>query len=104
MNATMESNVQDTLLEVTPMDLNFDIDGFADFSRAYIEGTTITLTAPITSEGRRFLRWSVDGEMQAFGIRTVEVIVSEDTILKAFYQRPGSVDPELPTEGSGDME
>ncbi len=104
MNATMESNVGDTLLEVTPMDLNFDIDGFADFSRAYIEGTTVTLTAPSTSQGRRFLRWSVNGEMQAFGIRAIEVTISADTTLKAFYQRPGRVVPELPTEDSGDME
>ncbi len=103
-NATAQSNVPGTLIEVTPMDLNWDIDGFADFTRSYVEGTTITLTAPITSEGHRFLRWSIDGEMQGFGIRTVEVTISKDTTLKAFYQRPGRVDPELPTEGSGDME
>ena len=86
------------------MDLNWDIDGFADFTRSYIEGTTITLLAPSTSDGRRFLRWSVNGEMQGFGIRTIEVTISADTTLKAFYLRPGRVIPELPTEGSGDMD
>ena len=104
MNATMESNVSATLLEVTPMDLNWDIDGFADFSRAYIEGTMVTLTAPSLSEGRRFLRWSINGEMQEFGIRRIDVTITADTALKAFYQRQGRVVPKLPTEGSGDMD
>ena len=42
--------------------------------------------------------------MQGFGIRTIEVTISADTTLKAFYLRPGRVIPELPTEGSGDMD
>ncbi len=103
-NATMQSNVPDTFIEMTPLDLNVDSDGFADFTRAFVEGTAITLTAPSTSDGRRFLRWSVNGEMQGFGIRTIEVTISEDLTLKAFYQRPSRVTPDRPTEGSGDME
>ena len=103
-NATMQSNVADTFIEVTPLDLNVDSDGFANFSRAYVEGTTLTLTAPSTSNGRRFLRWMVDGQMQGFGIRAIDVTISEDTTLKAFYQRPGRITPDRPSEGSGDME
>ena len=103
-NATMQSNVFDTFIEMTPLDLNVDSDGFADFTRTFVEGTTITLLAPITSEGRRFLRWSVNGELQGFGIRTIEVTISEDTALKAFYQRRGRVVPNFPSEGSGDLE
>ncbi|MCH8880000.1 MAG: hypothetical protein IID34_08970 [Planctomycetes bacterium] len=104
INATMESNVFDTFIQMTPLDLNIDSDGFADFTRTFVEGTTITLMAPITSEGRRFLRWSVNGELQGFGIRTIEVTISEDTALKAFYQRRGRVVPNFPSEGSGDLE
>jgi len=104
MNATMESNVFDTFIEMTPLDLNVDSDGFANFTRTFVEGTTITLMAPITSEGRRFLRWSVNGELQGFGIRTIEVSISADTTLKAFYQRRGRVVPDHPSEGSGDLE
>ncbi len=88
VNATMQSNVPDTFIEMTPTDVNIDSDGFANFTRSLFEGTTITLKAPITSEGRRFLRWSVDGVMQGFGIRTIEVTIDEDTTLKAFYRRP----------------
>ena len=99
----MQSNVPDTFIEMTPLDLNVDSDGFADFTRTFVEGTTITLQAPSTSDGRRFLRWSVNGEMQGFGIRTVDVTISADTTLKVFYSRRGRVLPELPTEVSGDM-
>ncbi|MCH8880871.1 MAG: hypothetical protein IID34_13450 [Planctomycetes bacterium] len=104
INATMQSNVFDTFIEMTPLDLNVDSDGFADFTRTFVEGTTITLMAPITSEGRRFLRWSVNGELQGFGIRTIEVTISADTTLKAFYQRRSRVVPNFPSEGSGDLE
>ena len=45
-NAHVESNVADTFVEVGPLDLNFDDDGFADFSRSYYGGTAMTLTAP----------------------------------------------------------
>ena len=45
-NAHVESNVADTFVEVGPLDLNFDADGFADFSRSYYGGTAMTLTAP----------------------------------------------------------
>ena len=89
---------------MAPLELTVDNDGFADFPRPFVEGTTITLMAPITSEGRRFLRWSVNGELQGFGIRTIEVTISADTTLKAFYQRRGRVVPNFPSEGSGDLE
>ena len=46
----------------------------------------------------------VDGQMQGFGIRAIEVTISADTTLKAYYQRPGRVTPDRPSEGSGDME
>ena len=58
----MGSNVGDTFIEVTPLDLNIDSDGFTSFGRAYYPGTLLTVTAPPTSEGRRFVRWRVDGD------------------------------------------
>ena len=47
----------DTFIEVTPLDLNIDSDGFSSFDRAYYPGTLLTVTAPLNSEGRRFVRW-----------------------------------------------
>ena len=46
----------------------------------------------------------VDGQMQGFGIRAIEVTISADTTLEAFYQRPSRVEPDGPTEEGGDME
>ena len=103
-NATMQSNVPDTYIEVAPMDLNVDSDGFANFSRSYVSSTVVTVTAPTTSQGRRFLRWSVDSVLQPIGVRSMEVTVGENTTLKAYYQRASRLRPHRPTEGSGDME
>ncbi len=103
-NATMQSNVVDTFIDVAPLDLNVDSDGFADFSRAYVAGTIVTVTAPTTSQGRRFLRWSVDSVLQPIGVRSMEVTVGENTTLKAYYQRASRLRPHRPSEGSGDME
>ena len=60
-NINLESNVNDTFIEVTPLDLNVDSDGFASFGRSYVTGTAVTVTAPATSFGRKFVRWSLDG-------------------------------------------
>ncbi|MCH8913279.1 MAG: hypothetical protein IIA33_06880 [Planctomycetes bacterium] len=103
-SATMQSNVADTFIEVTPLDLTVDSDGFANFSRSYVSGTIVTVTAPTTSQGRRFLRWSVDSVLQPIGVRTMEVTVGENTTLKAYYQRASRLRPHRPSEGSGDME
>ena len=64
-------------------------------------GTLLTVTAPPTSEGRRFLRWRVNGVLQKVGVRAIVVTVAEDTTLQALYlvQRP--LRPDRPTESDG---
>ncbi len=104
VNAHVESNVADTYVEIAPLDLNFDDDGFADFSRSYYSGTAVTLTAPVHSQGRRFVRWLMDGVPQPIGRRTIEVTVSEDTTLKAVYARPTRATPEHPAESDEPLE
>ncbi len=98
INATVGSNVGDTFIGVTPLDLNIDSDGFTSFGRAYYPGTLLTVTAPPISEGRRFLRWMVDGVLQEIGARTIEVAVAEDTTLQALYHRQRRLRPDRPTE------
>ena len=100
----MESNVLDTFIEVTPLDLNVDSDGFANFGRAYFPDTLVTVTAPPRSAGRPFLRWKVDGVLQTIGLRTIEVEITSDVNLEALYRRSSRIEPKPPTEGSGDME
>ncbi len=104
INAMMESNVLDTFIEVTPLDLNVDSDGFANFGRAYLADTLVTVTAPPNSAGRRFLRWKVDGVLQTIGLRTIEIAITSDVDLEALYRRSGRIEPEQPTEDEGDME
>ncbi len=103
-NAHVESTLADTFVEVAPLDLNFDDDGFADFSRSYYGGTVMTLTAPAHSAGRRFVRWLVDTVPQPIGMRSIEVMVSKDTTLKAIYARPRHPNPDGRTEPDGPLE
>jgi hypothetical protein len=104
INATVGSNVGDTFIEVIPLDLNIDSDGFANFGRAYYAGTLLTVTAPPSSEGRRFLRWRVNGVLQEIGVRTIEVTVAEDTTLQALYNLQRRLRPDRPTESDGPLD
>ena len=90
-NLVVQSNVSDTFVEVWPIDLNVDSDGFAEFARSYVSGTVIDLRAPLVSEGRRFVRWNVSGVPQEFGVRTLSVRVTEDIHLEAVYRSPSRV-------------
>lgn len=90
-NLVVQSNVSDTFVEVWPIDLNVDSDGFADFARSYVSSTVVDLRAPLFSEGRRFVRWNVAGVPQEFGVRTLSVRVTGDTHLEAVYRRPSRV-------------
>jgi hypothetical protein len=89
---------------VTPIDMNFDGDGFADFARSYYSGTVLTLTAPLRSGSRRFVRWSVDGVLQDVGLRTLDLIVDQDISLRAIYERPRRPRPDRPRAGDGDLD
>lgn len=90
-NLVVQSNVSDTFVEVWPIDLNVDSDGFADFARSYVSSTVVDLRAPLFSEGRRFVRWNVSGVPQGFGVRTLSVRVTGDTHLEAVYRRSSRV-------------
>ena len=92
------------LIEVTPLDLNIDSDGFANFGRAYFPGTVVTVTAPPISAGRPFVRWRVDGVLQEMGNRFLELTVTEDSALEAIYQHQRQLEPERPEEDDGDLE
>ncbi|MCP4220554.1 MAG: S8 family serine peptidase [bacterium] len=49
-------------LTVTPADTNGESDGTAPFTRTYSIGTTVTLTAPASHDGKEFKGWQIDGE------------------------------------------
>ncbi len=97
-NLIIRSDIPDTFIELEPMDLRVDGEGFASFGRAYPPGTAVTVTAPLTSRGRRFLRWSINGDVQQFGVRTLEIIVDEELTLWARYGQLRRIRPDHPTE------
>jgi len=86
------------MIEVVQLDLNFDSDGFANFTRSYYEGSAVTMTAPLRANGRRFLRWQVDGVLQPIGMKTIELTVTDQTTARALYHRPSRIEqrPRLP--------
>jgi len=45
-------------IAVSPNDLNNDGSGITSFTRSYNAGTSVTLTAPATASGGRFVGWS----------------------------------------------
>ena len=47
-------------LTISPADINGNTNGETNFTRTYTNGTTVTLTAPATFNGRNFLYWDVD--------------------------------------------
>jgi len=98
------SNMFDTLVEVAPLDLTVDGDGFADFGRAYPVGTWVTVTAPTSSSGHRFVRWIVNGALQPIGQRTLEVEIASEVNLDAIYARSSRLEPDRPIEFDGDMD
>ena len=104
-NAAIEANVSEAMIEVVQLDLNFDSDGFANFTRSYYEGSAVTMTAPLRANGRRFLRWRLDGVLQPVGLRTNEMTVTDQTTARALYRRPSRIghQPRMP-QPSGTLE
>ena len=103
-NENRSANITGSFVEVAAIDLDVGGDGCVGVGRAYLEGTVITIAAPPSSAGRPFLRWKVDGVLQPFGLRTIEVEITSDVDIEAIYRRSRRVDPDSPTEGDGDME
>ena len=93
-NATVEANVSGAMIEVAQLDLNFDSDGFANFTRSYYEGSAVTMAAPLIASGRRFLRWQVDGVLQPIGMRTIELTVTDQTTARVLYRRPSRIEQQ----------
>jgi hypothetical protein len=84
-NVDVQSNVNGTLIEVTPPDRNNDGGGFTNLGLAYTPNTEVTFTAPASQDGTPFSRWIVDGTPQLFGVRTILVPVTNQTVVRAVY-------------------
>ncbi len=67
-----------------------DKDGATSFSRMFVQGTTVTLTAPATASHNaqtlNFLRWDVNNVPQTAGVLSTTVNLAEDTAAVAVYE------------------
>jgi len=103
LNTTTNSSVSRTLtvtssnpssgvsISVTPTDKNNAGNGATQLTRAYNQGTTVTLTAAATASGNNFVRW--DGCSSSAGT-TCNAIMMADKTVTAVYAAP------LPLAGS----
>ena len=72
-------------IEVSPPDVNLDQGGYGNFSRNHYEGSVITLTAPLSVEGKRFKAWIVG--RQHYPNPTIAITLSGNTTATATYER-----------------
>jgi hypothetical protein len=110
------SNLPGTWIDVSPQDNTLDLGGFADFDRGYLVGQTVTLTVQENQvpAGYTFRRWVVDGVLQPWAQRTIQVTVPVDMSARALYRQvlsPGGsghggtalVNPTPSTGGDGNV-
>lgn len=83
---TVESNYDNVPMTLSPADENGDGDGATPLNRVYLQGSTVTVTAPATHMGNAFLRWEIDGQQQPHGDTSVDVPVNADVTVRAVYQ------------------
>lgn len=72
---------------VSPADKDGLSDGVAPFSRSYIEGTLVSLSAPSAVAGADFERWMVNGAMLSEN-PSVEVTMNAAIQITAIYDYP----------------
>jgi hypothetical protein len=81
-------------IKVMPIDNNGRGNGITQFTRTYYKGTTVTLTAPETYNGKNFLKWTVDGIDNIE--RILEITVYDNIEITAVYGQ-GNVDITVTT-------
>ena len=92
-------------IQVTPPDRSGLADGSTSFSRAYDPNTTVSLQAPTIFNGRRFIRWAIQGtsvtnQTTSLGMdtsKTAEAVFADDPAI------PGLISPEDGAMVPGDM-
>src|SRR3990172_4858163 len=71
-------------ITVSPLDKNGAGNGTTQFTRLYASRTVVTLTAPATSSGGKFLKWQ-KGTGDYATTQTMTVTMSANTTMTAVY-------------------
>ncbi|HNQ24106.1 MAG TPA: M14 family metallopeptidase [Phycisphaerae bacterium] len=88
---SVTSNAASVEIEVSPRDIDAATKGAAGpagFVREYAVPTNLVLTAPLESEGRRFVHWVTNGAVVAEGQNTIAIAAAEDVSVDAVYRLP----------------
>ncbi|MCH8151464.1 MAG: FG-GAP repeat protein [Planctomycetes bacterium] len=86
------SNLSGNWLDVSPLDLQLDGGGFANFERTFPQTTVVTLTAPQMHHGWRFVGWRVglEGSFHGGGLQpgqSIEMTIRDDVHrIEAIYR------------------
>ncbi|MCH8152924.1 MAG: hypothetical protein IH830_11200 [Planctomycetes bacterium] len=84
------SNLPGAWLDVSPLDLQLDGGGFANFQRTFPLTTVVTLTAPAAFHGWVFSGWLTDGGLRPG--QSIHLTIREDLYqIEAIY-RPAGLD------------
>ncbi|MEZ5967182.1 MAG: hypothetical protein R3F56_25325 [Planctomycetota bacterium] len=69
-------NATGVAISVSPSDAQGNGNGTTNFTRYYVAGSNVTLTAPATQAGAGFKRWWLNGASQTLGTRALAVAVT----------------------------
>ncbi|MCP4147693.1 MAG: hypothetical protein GY757_08075 [bacterium] len=86
-------------ITVSPNDNSGNGSGATNFSRTYNQGTTVTLTAPSTYNGKNFSKWTIDGADN--GSASVTATMNANHAAIAFYTETATVTYTLAVQSSG---
>jgi len=75
-------------ITVSPNDISGVGTGTTQFTRTYNFATTVTLTAPLTSNGHQFFRWKLDGQDWTTGLTISLEMRGNHTITAVFLTPP----------------
>lgn len=89
-------------ITVSPNDVAGSGSGTSQFTRSYNPGTKVTLTAPATVNGNKFLRWERDGQGFSPSLSTtVDMVANHNTTMTAVYFTPPVLTVNSSNPGSG---
>ncbi|MFC2141192.1 hypothetical protein ACFLQP_02730, partial [Acidobacteriota bacterium] len=83
--AVQSSPVIGVNIAAAPKDIYGNNNGTTNFNRIYQEGTTVTLTAPGTSKGKTFSKWTVDGK-DSTGSQVLQITMDSTHTAIAHYE------------------
>lgn len=82
----LQSNISGAWLDTSPLDLQLDGGGFANYERTYPQTTVVALSAAPTVDGHVFKYWLVNGAPQLQLGATMSVVVNGQTqTIQAVY-------------------